>query len=101
MLRVFCVASNSKLYAWSSCRPSEAFKALKGMEVTIQWHICALSGSAREVASGSLRTTVYVLLEAVVLVGAEIDAKGPSCTVGRCLVAETGIMEPSDTGLWG
>ena len=37
--------------------------------VMIQWHICAFTGSARDVASGSEKTRVYVVLLLRVRVG--------------------------------
>ncbi len=42
--------------------------------VIIQWHICAFTGSAREVASGSERTRVYVVLLLRVRVEAMVEA---------------------------
>lgn len=39
------------------------------MLVAIQWHIWALTGSERDVASGSVRTRVYVVLLFSVRVG--------------------------------
>lgn len=32
------------------------------ISVVIQWHICALAGSERDVASGSVRARTYVAL---------------------------------------
>ena len=42
--------------------------------VTIQWHICAIIGSARDVASGSDKRRVYVVVPLRVRVGAMIEA---------------------------
>ena len=42
--------------------------------MTIQWHICAITGSVWDVASGSERTRVYVVLLLKVRVGAMGEA---------------------------
>lgn len=41
--------------------------------VMIQWHICAFTGSARDVASGSDKTRVYVVLLLRVRVGVKAE----------------------------
>lgn len=42
--------------------------------VTTQWHTCAITGSARDVASGSDKTRVYVVLLLRVRVGLMTEA---------------------------
>ena len=57
--------------------------------MVIQWHISAMTGSAREVASGSVRTRVYVTLLRSVGVGVDFRE-------GNAWISNMGAEETSE-----
>ena len=106
---VFAAASfsvcrlSSRLYALDSSIPSEEFDAETDIPVAIQWHISPFVGFVRDVASGSVRTRVLVLLPASVRVG-DRDAGAEESewifTMGGAEVSEGGMMLPRETVWW-
>lgn len=97
----FACGLNSSVYALASSIPSEELEADSEILVAIQWHICALIGSARDVASGSVRMRVYVLLVASVRVGDSVEVEESEwiSKAGVEEVSEGDILFPKETVL--
>lgn len=82
---------------------SLAFTGAKDIPVAIQWHISAFTGSEREVASGSVRAIVYVVLLRIVCVGCIEEERAWISKMGAEETDDGGRMLPSwtDTCLEG